>query len=140
MSSARRSAPELLEQALDHLQIAREYAARDLTDPVVIDAIAMRLSAATDGAPEPGWVRGRGARRYSPMKSASHSSTSRMHSESTTPATRWSLPRVMVRGCSVIAKVGSLSLRSPLRSTWFGQPRSVVVAGRMIARVSALWR
>lgn len=45
MSSARRTTRELLTQALEHLQAASDYTRRDLSDPVVIDAISMRLSA-----------------------------------------------------------------------------------------------
>ena len=45
MSASSRTTVQLLSEALEHLEAAETYASRDLTDQVVIDAIALRLSA-----------------------------------------------------------------------------------------------
>lgn len=55
MSRARRSPSERMSEARHHLVQAMEYSSGDTTDPMVIDAICMRLSAGIDaltGLPE----------------------------------------------------------------------------------------
>lgn len=44
----RRSTDEVLEEALSHLQLAVEYATRDLDQQMVLDAASMRLAAGID--------------------------------------------------------------------------------------------
>lgn len=45
---SRRTTAEILEEALHHFELAEEYAARDLTEQIVVDAASMRLSAGID--------------------------------------------------------------------------------------------
>lgn len=45
MSRARRSADELIAEALEHFSRAVDYSHRDLSDQLTLDAVAMRLSA-----------------------------------------------------------------------------------------------
>lgn len=45
---SRRTAEELLEEALAHLEIAREYAQEDLAHQMVLDAASLRLAAAIE--------------------------------------------------------------------------------------------
>lgn len=44
----RRSTDEVLEEALAHLQLAAEYATRDLDQQIVLDAASLRLAAGID--------------------------------------------------------------------------------------------
>ena len=55
MSSTRRTAAEIIAEALEHFDLAISHSQRDLSDLVVIDAIAMRLSAGVEalGALDP---------------------------------------------------------------------------------------
>lgn len=47
-ASRRRGASAHLDEAVAHLELAQRYAAGDLSDQLVIDAICMRLSAAIE--------------------------------------------------------------------------------------------
>ena len=55
MSSAGRTTAEIIAEALEHFDIAISYSQRDLSDQIVIDAVAMRLSAGVEalGALDP---------------------------------------------------------------------------------------
>ena len=55
MSPVSRTAIEIITEALEHFDIAISYSQRDLSDQIVIDAIAMRLSAGVEalGALDP---------------------------------------------------------------------------------------
>jgi len=55
MSSAGRTTAEIIAEALEHFDIAISHSERDLSDQIVIDAIAMRLSAGVEalGALDP---------------------------------------------------------------------------------------
>lgn len=44
----RRSAADLLSEALTHLQLAQQHGTGDLTSQLVIDAVSLRLAAAID--------------------------------------------------------------------------------------------
>ena len=49
MSAARRrTSTSILAEALEHLEFAQRYAAGDLADQMVVDAVCMRLSAAIE--------------------------------------------------------------------------------------------
>ncbi|MBW3070323.1 DUF86 domain-containing protein [Actinomyces sp. 594] len=48
MSPTSRTPLELIDEALHHLELARSYAQRDLTDPMTLDAISLRLAAGID--------------------------------------------------------------------------------------------
>lgn len=45
---SRRTAAEVIDEALHHLEIAAVYAERDLTEQLVIDAASLRLAAGID--------------------------------------------------------------------------------------------
>ncbi|WP_314458138.1 HepT-like ribonuclease domain-containing protein [uncultured Actinomyces sp.] len=55
MSPVSRTAAEIITEALEHFDIAISHSERDLSDQIVIDAIAMRLSAGVEalGALDP---------------------------------------------------------------------------------------
>ena len=55
MSPAGRTTAEIIAEALEHFDIAINYSQRDLSDQIVIDAVAMRLSAGVEalGALDP---------------------------------------------------------------------------------------
>ena len=48
MSSTRRTAAEIIAEALEHFDLAISHSQRDLSDLVVIDAVAMTLSAGVE--------------------------------------------------------------------------------------------
>lgn len=45
MTPTSRTPLELIDEALHHLEVAQSYAQRDLTDPMTLDAISLRLAA-----------------------------------------------------------------------------------------------
>ena len=55
MSPAGRTAAEIIAEALEHFDVAISHSERDLSDQIVIDAIAMRLLAGVEalGALDP---------------------------------------------------------------------------------------
>ena len=55
MSPAGRTTAEIIAEALEHFDIAISHSQRDLSDQIVIDAVAMRLSAGVEalGALDP---------------------------------------------------------------------------------------
>lgn len=48
MSPAGRTAAEIIAEALEHFDVAISHSERDLSDQIVIDAIAMRLLAGVE--------------------------------------------------------------------------------------------
>ena len=48
MRSTRRTAAEIIAEALEHFDLAISHSQRDLSDQIVIDAVAMRFSAGVE--------------------------------------------------------------------------------------------